>query len=129
MTRSEPVPPVPRVFFLGGKLSREIPREHWEQRREPYDDPRYRERAVEIAPGVFAAHLGHGDFILPGQVVGAGAGVAVWNEGNALSEAVRLLEEVLHLRQNGERAPGGNETWADLDRKVEEFLRGLGDQP
>lgn len=38
-------------------------------------------------------------------------------------EAVRLLEEALHLRQNGERAPGGTETWRDWDRKVERFLR------
>lgn len=38
-------------------------------------------------------------------------------------EAIRLLEEALHLRANGERAPGGNETWRDWDRKAERFLR------
>ena len=38
-------------------------------------------------------------------------------------EAIRLLEEALHLRQNGERAPGGNETWAQWERNAEEFLR------
>lgn len=37
--------------------------------------------------------------------------------------AIRLLEEALHLRRNGERAPGGNETWRDWDRKAERFLR------
>ena len=38
-------------------------------------------------------------------------------------EAVKLLERVLHLRMNGERAPGGNETWQDSDRDVEAYLR------
>ena len=38
-------------------------------------------------------------------------------------QAVRLLEAALHLRMNGERAPGGNETWAALWRDVEVFLR------
>jgi len=37
--------------------------------------------------------------------------------------AIRLLEEALHLRQNGERAPGGDETWRDWERKAEECLR------
>jgi hypothetical protein len=41
------------------------------------------------------------------------------------SPAVRLLEEALHLRMNGERAPGGNETWRDWDLRAETFLRGL----
>lgn len=40
-----------------------------------------------------------------------------------LDTAVRLLEAALHLRQNGERAPGGNETWAEWDRRAETFLR------
>lgn len=39
--------------------------------------------------------------------------------------AVRLLEEALFLRMNGEYAPGGNENWHDWDRKAEVFLRGL----
>ena len=29
--------------------------------------------------------------------------------------AIRLLEEALHLRRNGERAPGGNETWHTMN--------------
>lgn len=37
--------------------------------------------------------------------------------------AIRLLEEAFHLRMNGERAPGGNETWQDWDQRCEEFLR------
>lgn len=39
--------------------------------------------------------------------------------------AVALLEEALHLRMNGEYAPGGKENWHDWDRKAETFLRGL----
>ena len=40
-----------------------------------------------------------------------------------LDTAVRLLEEALHLLVNGERAPGGDETWSDWGRKTEAFLR------
>jgi hypothetical protein len=40
-----------------------------------------------------------------------------------LSEAIKLLEYALHLRMYGERAPGGNETWAQWDRDAEVFLR------
>ncbi len=36
-----------------------------------------------------------------------------------------LLERVLHLRMNGERAPGGDETWPPLDRDIERHLRSL----
>ncbi len=39
--------------------------------------------------------------------------------------AVALLEEALHLRMNGEYAPGGSENWHDWDSKAERFLRGL----
>jgi len=39
--------------------------------------------------------------------------------------ALRLLEEALFLRANGEYAPGGNENWHDWDRKAEVFLRSL----
>jgi hypothetical protein len=39
-------------------------------------------------------------------------------------EAVALLERVLHLRRNGERAPGGTETWQPLDLDIEAFLQG-----
>jgi hypothetical protein len=41
------------------------------------------------------------------------------------TEAKRLLELVLHLRMYGECAPGGHETWAQLDRDLECHLRGL----
>lgn len=38
-----------------------------------------------------------------------------------------VLEEALHLRMCGERAPGGSETWRDWDRKAEQVLRaGIG---
>ena len=40
-----------------------------------------------------------------------------------LTTAIRLLEAALYLRQNGERAPGGNETWAHWERRTEAFLR------
>jgi predicted house-cleaning noncanonical NTP pyrophosphatase (MazG superfamily) len=35
-----------------------------------------------------------------------------------------LVAEAFHLRQNGERAPGGSETWRDWERKAERYLRG-----
>jgi hypothetical protein len=44
-----------------------------------------------------------------------------------LATAIRLLEAALHLRVNGERAPGGNETWRDWHREAERFLRDRGD--
>ena len=40
-----------------------------------------------------------------------------------LDTAVRLLEAALHLHMNGERAPGGEETWAGWQHEAEEFLR------
>ena len=42
-----------------------------------------------------------------------------------LDSAVRLLEYALHLRQHGERAPSGTETWAEFDRRAEAFLRAV----
>lgn len=39
------------------------------------------------------------------------------------SEATRLLEYALHLRQHGENAPGGSETWREFDTRAEDFLR------
>jgi hypothetical protein len=47
-----------------------------------------------------------------------------WAEGAAMS-AIGLIREALHLRMYGENAPGGNETWAEWDRKAEAFLREL----
>lgn len=41
----------------------------------------------------------------------------------AETEARRLVEQALHLAQNGERAPGGNETWAVWARRAEAWLR------
>lgn len=40
-----------------------------------------------------------------------------------MTTARQLLEEALHLRMHGERAPGGDETWAGWDRKAEAYLR------
>lgn len=45
--------------------------------------------------------------------------------GGDLVEALQLIEYALHLRQYGERAPGGNETWREFDTRAEEFLRRL----
>jgi hypothetical protein len=36
---------------------------------------------------------------------------------------LNLLDEALHLRRNGESAPGGGENWDDWDRKADSFLR------
>jgi hypothetical protein len=41
------------------------------------------------------------------------------------NEAIKLVEYALHLRQHGERAPGGNETWREFDQRAEACLRGL----
>jgi hypothetical protein len=38
-------------------------------------------------------------------------------------EAVTLLEQAHFLRMNGERAPGGNETWREWDLRAEQFLQ------
>ena len=50
-----------------------------------------------------------------------GAAARLADEGQR--EAVKLVEYALHLRQYGERAPGGDETWAQFDRDAERFLR------
>lgn len=39
--------------------------------------------------------------------------------------AIQLLEEAMHLRTQGENAPGGHETWREWDRRTETFLRSL----
>jgi len=46
-----------------------------------------------------------------------------------LDTAIRLLEEALHLRTNGEYAPGGTENWPDWFRKTETFLRARLEEP
>jgi hypothetical protein len=66
---------------------------------------------------------GHGDCAASGMPGGAAG-----PESGRLAEAVRLLGEVLHLQMHGERAPGGNETWADLDLRLETFLRSLSEE-
>lgn len=43
----------------------------------------------------------------------------------ALDRANRLLRYALHLRINGENAPGGNETWQQFDRDCDEHLRSV----
>lgn len=50
------------------------------------------------------------------------------NGSTGRTEALALLRYALHLRQHGERAPGGGETWADWDRQAETLLRAV-DQP
>jgi hypothetical protein len=41
----------------------------------------------------------------------------------ALADARRLVHAALHLRQFGERAPGGRETWAEWDRTADAWSR------
>lgn len=38
---------------------------------------------------------------------------------------VALLKEAMHLRMNGEYAPGGRENWPDWDAKTEAYLMSL----
>jgi transcriptional regulator with XRE-family HTH domain len=61
------------------------------------------------------------------------AGVLGWAEGqqgaHAAPEVVELLQYALHLRQYGERAPGGNETWREFDQRAEILLRKLSGHP
>jgi hypothetical protein len=66
-----------------------------------------------------AARLHPGELRLLGEVVGGEPRSA------PKPPAIRLLEEALHLRMNGERAPGGNETWHAWDLEAETFLRSL----
>jgi hypothetical protein len=73
----QPLMPEPCLFFLSlaprGTPSQELP-PGW---RGFEADSSF---AVEIAPGVRVAPLGTGDFMLPGGIVGRGAGIAVWAE-------------------------------------------------
>lgn len=41
----------------------------------------------------------------------------------SLSEAIELIRYALHLRQYGECAPGGTETWDQFDRDADRFMR------
>jgi hypothetical protein len=62
--------------------------------------------------------------LYPGELRPMG-GAGGYAGGMPRPPAVKLLEEALFLRMNGERAPGGNETWHDWDNKAEVFLRSL----
>lgn len=66
-----------------------------------------------------AARLYPGELRLMGEVIGGDP------LGPCKPPAVKLLEEALFLRMNGEYAPGGNENWHEWDDKAERFLRGL----
>ncbi len=61
-----------------------------------------------------------------GPVVAALA--AILTEHDRAHPATALLEYALHLRMHGERAPGGNETWAEFDVQCETYLRRLAGQ-
>lgn len=89
----------------------------------------YTETACEFGPSVstevkLAGEFERYTFILqrvgPGKLTPHEARKKAENRADA---AERLLEEALHLRMNGERAPGGNETWRDWDRKADAYLR------
>jgi hypothetical protein len=43
--------------------------------------------------------------------------------GTYKAPLTRVAEEALFLRQHGERAPGGSETWRDWDLSAERVLR------
>lgn len=51
------------------------------------------------------------------------AGREEWLEAGYTAPAIRLLVQGLHLCMNGERAPGGDETWDDWAHRTELFLR------
>lgn len=59
------------------------------------------------------------------RIVGTLAGKSRGELGLTLVEAVQLLNYAMHLRQYGERAPGGDETWQRFDRDAEALLRKL----
>lgn len=69
--------------------------------------------------GQAAARLYPGELRLMGEVTGGEPDAA------PKPPEIALLEEALHLRMNGEYAPGGNENWHDWDLRAEVFLRGL----
>ena len=56
---------------------------------------------------------------VPGDPLPEVADIAVW----PASTARPLVEQALHLCQNGERAPGGDETWAGWVRDAEAWVR------
>lgn len=83
---------------------------------------------VATADAPWPAGMEHPDDQLVAVVVNGDQALAericaLLNEGPLVDDAVWLLTYALHLRMHGERAPGGNETWATFDRRCEEFLR------
>jgi hypothetical protein len=53
------------------------------------------------------------------------AGRKYFLSGPYQSPLMKLAEDALFLRQNGERPPGGNENWRDWEREAEVLLRSL----
>lgn len=87
-----------------------------------------------VAPRVDAVsrsgldHTGHGHEATDRAIAvceGATAFLGGWadHQAKVASEAVRLVALALHIRQYGERAPGGDETWAQFDRDADALLR------
>lgn len=79
--------------------------------------------AVTVAKGRAERKQAHAEQAL----IGANRHISVDHED--AKEATRLLRYALHLRMNGENAPGGSETWAQFDRMAEHFLRQGGRMP
>lgn len=88
-----------------------------------------------VAPAEGSTESGPGEsrtappFVLPHSTVEAerDARAAVeadlWRE--VLQPALDLLKYALHMRMYGERAPGGDETWHEFDRRAEAYMRSL----
>jgi hypothetical protein len=62
---------------------------------------------------------------LAGKIVAEQMADAIMQAYGDQDPGRQLLEEALHLRMNGEYAPGGTENWHGWERKAEAFLRGL----
>lgn len=89
---------------------------------------------VAAAPRVDAVsrsgldHTGHGHEATDRAIAvceGATAFLGGWadHQAKVASEAVRLVALAVHIRQYGQRAPGGDETWAQFDRDADALLR------
>ena len=46
--------------------------------------------------------------------------MGIWGDSQDL---VKLVEDAMHLVMNGERAPGGDETWSEWYSRAEKTLR------
>lgn len=83
-----------------------------------------REQRDDLAPFLGRAYIRWG-------ADAAEAVMGAYHAGRAhagYGTANELLEEAMHLAMNGERAPGGNETWREWFRKTEAYLRSLMDE-